>query len=134
MLFLANDSTFWHTFIFYGKIAGATVSFITIAGIIFGFIYKKLIKPAVGKIVHINDTITKLDTNCIPTLQRSLDNQDRVLDGLKKGHEEFKTQIAIVAARQSNFETSLSTIHQDLMNHLESTSKEKQEKRKKVKV
>lgn len=127
MIIFLNDTSFWHTFIFYGKIASAAVAFTTVAGLL----YKYLIRPVVNKIVHINDTITKLDTNCIPTLQRSLDNQDRVLDGLKKGHEEFKTQIAIVAARQSNFETSLNTIHQDLMNHLESASKEK---RKKVKV
>ena len=114
-------------FIHYGKIVSAGMAF---AGLI-TFLYQKLVSPVVRKVVHISSTIDKLDTNCIPTIQRSLDDQDVVLGGLKRGHEDFKTQLGQFTLRQDGLEKTVTATHTALLNHLENTSREK---RKKVKV
>lgn len=114
-------------FLFWGKIAGASMAFLSVLTLL----YQKLVSPVVRKVVYISSTIQKLDTNCIPTIQTSLNNQDVVLGTLKSGHEEFRTQLGKFTARQDGVEKSVSQLHTSLMNHLENTSREK---RKKVKA
>ena|SRR5271170_3064634 len=114
-------------FIHYGKIVSAAMAFV---GLI-TFLYQKLVSPVVRKVVHISTTIDKLDTNCIPTIQASLDSQDIVLGGLRKGHEEFRVQLNQFTTRQDGIEKIANATHTALLNHLENTSREK---RKKVKV
>jgi hypothetical protein len=113
-----------HQFLFWGKITGAAMAFVSVIT----FLYQKLVAPVVRKVVHISSTIDKLDTNCIPTLQHSLDSQDVVLSDLKAGHVRLGDQMIRFGERQDGVEKSVGLLHTSLMNHLENTSREKRKK------
>lgn len=119
---------FWHAIIFYGKVAGGIGSI----GTLIGLTHKYLVGPMFRKVVHINDVLTKFDTNCIPTMQRSLDNQDTVLGELVIGHKEFKDQMVSFAIRQNFVEKQVGSMHTSLLNHLENVSREKRKIKAKV--
>lgn len=120
--------SFWHSIIFYGKVAGGLASI----GTLLGLFHKYIVMPSFRKVVHINDVLTKFDTNCLPTMQRSLDNQDVVLGDLITGHKELKDQVATFTVRQNVVEKAVGTMHTSLLNHLENVSREKRKSKVKV--
>jgi hypothetical protein len=123
---MTDHSELLRQFVLWGKITGAVITFSTLAA----FLYRRLMKPVVEKVIYIGATIKKLDTNCIPTIQTSLNNQDGVLEELKAGHKSLACKIESFEVRQSNVEQKVNATHEALLNHLENTSRERPKRSK----
>lgn len=114
-----TDQIFLEHFILYGKVAGASVAFGTVTAVL----YRALISPVVRKVVHINETVSTLAVNCIPTIQRSLDAQDIVL-------KDLRTDVTKFGQSLNETKNTVSALDVAFTNHLESVSKEKVKKRR----
>ena len=121
-----TDQIFLQHFIFYGKVAGAVVAFGTLAAVF----YRTLVSPVVRKVVHINETVSTLAGNCIPTIQRSLDAQDKVLEEVKKDVQQSKETITQYGEGLEETKQTVGLLHSALLTHLENSSAEKAKKKR----
>lgn len=108
-------------FIWYGKIAGAAVSFISIVALL----HTKLVSPVFSRVKTTNEAVAALMNNHLPHLQESLNNQDKVLGEMKTDVEETKSEVKSLQVGLDNTAKSVDTLQTAFMTHLENASKEK---------
>lgn len=96
-----------------------------------GYVYSKIVRPVVGRVKEINDTVLLLSTNHLPHIQASLNRQDDVLKVLVDESSKSKVEIEACATRQIDMKKSIDTIGEALLTHLNNTSLEKRRARKK---
>jgi len=106
---------FWSEFVFCGKVLTAALTFTGVTLAALKWVVPKI--PFVGKVIDTNNNVHLLMTNHLPHIQQSLTAQDKVLEGIK-------SDVGHLGQRLEDTRSSMHTLGDSFIRHLEQASKE----------